>query len=253
MAWTAQDCALLLQAMAGYDPHDPASVDRPVADMCGELDAGLRGLRVGVVRHFFETDAAVSDETQSALATAIEVLRNGGALVRDVTLPSLAEWSACAMLINLSESFDVHAERLRTRLADYGERLRNRLVLGAAVSGPDYVRALRRRRELGEALGAAMCEVDVLVYPTVTEEAPPIEGDPAPLLSTKPNLAHPANVSGYPVIAVCTGFSERGLPLSMQLVGKPFTEPTLFRAAHAYEQATEWRARRPQLGEASIR
>jgi aspartyl-tRNA(Asn)/glutamyl-tRNA(Gln) amidotransferase subunit A len=253
MAWTAQDCALLLQAMAGHDPYDPASVDRPVPDMCGELEAGVRGLRIGVVRHFYEQDAPVSDETRAALERALGVLTEEGAQLRDVTLPTLAEWSSCALLINLAESFDVHGERLRTRLDAFGGRLRKRLVLGAAVSGADYVRALRRRRELATALAGAMRDVDVLLYPTVSEEAPPIEGESAPPLNTKPNLAHLANVSGYPVIALCTGFSACGLPLSMQIVGKPFAEPTLFRIGHAYERATEWRARRPQLATAGAR
>ncbi len=245
MAQTAEDCALLLQAMAGYDPLDPGSVDRPVAAMCAELDRGVRGVRIGVPRHFHEADNVVAAETRAAIDTAIATLKRAGAIVRDVTLPALAEWSACALLINLCESFDVHGTRLRTHPEYFGERLRNRLVLGALVSGPDYVHAVRRRRELCAQLAEGMRDLDVLLTAAVADEAPVIGSEPSAPLTAKSNLSHPGNLSGYPAMVVCTGFGSSGLPLAMQLIGKPFTEPMLLRVAHAYERETNWRERRP--------
>jgi len=245
MAWTAEDCAILLECMSGYDPADPACADRPVPAMRGELGRGAAGLRIGVVRHFFERDNPVGEPTRQAIDTALETLAGAGAKVREITLPPLAEWYACGSLINLSESFDVHAERLRTNFAGYGELLRDRLLLGSTIASSDYVHATRRRREFATLLAAAMRHVDVLAFATVTGEAPPIDGVPKWGNFEKPSFAMPANLSGYPAMSVCTGFGPAGLPLAMQLVGKPFAEPTLLRAAHAYEQLTPWRERRP--------
>lgn len=252
MAWTTEDCALLLQAIAGHDPDDPTSANRPVPDMCGELEAGVAGLRIGVVRHFFESDNPVAEPTRAAIDAALEVLRGLGAEVVDVTLPPLVEWYACGSLINLSESFEVHAPMLRANLAGYGELLRDRLVLGALVSGPDYVHALRRRRRLCAEIAAAMRELDVLVTATASGEAPPIHKVPKWANFERPSFHMPANLSGYPAISVCTGFGPAGLPLAMQIIGKPFAEPRLVRVAHAYERATPWRDRRPSLASAAI-
>jgi aspartyl-tRNA(Asn)/glutamyl-tRNA(Gln) amidotransferase subunit A len=245
LAWTVEDCALLLQAMAGHDPRDPASADRPVPDFRGEFERGVRGLRIGVVRHFFERDNPVAPETQAALAAAIAELRAAGALLRDVTIPPLADWYACGTIVNQSENFAVHGARLRARIGDYGERLRDRLLLGATISGADYVAATAWRRKLCTALATAMREVDVLLTATVGGEAPKLDGVPKWGAFDKPNFAMPFNLSGLPAIAVPIGFGPAGLPLAMQLVGKPFAEPALFGVAHTYERLTAWRARRP--------
>jgi aspartyl-tRNA(Asn)/glutamyl-tRNA(Gln) amidotransferase subunit A len=245
LAWTAEDCAIVLEAIAGYDPNDPASVDRPAAAMRSELQRGLRDVRIGVVRHFFERDNRVSDDMHAALEAAIATLRGCGAVLTEVTLPPLVEWYASGALINLSEAYDVHEQRLRTRLHDYGELLRDRLVLGSLVAAPDYVHAMRRRRELCAELGDAMGDIDVLVTGIVPGEAPVIGTESKWGAFENGNFAMPANLSGYPAIALCIGFGSAGMPLAMQLIGKPFAEPALFGIAHAYERATPWRDRRP--------
>jgi len=250
MAWTAEDCAILLQAMAGYDPLDPACVDRPPPDMTAELERGVAGVRVGVVRHFYLDENPVGEPTRLAIEAALATLERAGASVHEVTLPPLVEWYSCGSLINLSESYDVHEHALRTNFAGFGELLRDRLLLGALISGADYVHATRRRRELCEALATAMRDVDVLVTATVTGEAPPIRSVPKWSNFEKPSFQMPANLSGYPAMSVCAGFGPAGMPLAMQLIGKPFAEPTLLRVAHAYEGATTWRSRRPPLAAA---
>ena len=253
MAWTAEDCAILLEAMAGYDPLDPTCADRPVPPMRGEFGRGVRGVRIGVVRHFFEDDNPVGEPTRNAIEAAIATFKEAGAVVRDVTVPPLAQWYACGSLINLCESFDVHERNMRANFNGYGELLRDRLALGALISAADYVHATRRRRELGNELALAVRDVDVLLTATVANEAPPIENMPKWANFAKPNFQMPGNVSGYPAMSVCTGFGPAGLPLAMQLIGKPFAEPTLLRVAHAYEGATTWRSRRPLLAAAGSR
>jgi aspartyl-tRNA(Asn)/glutamyl-tRNA(Gln) amidotransferase subunit A len=247
LAWTVEDCALLLQAMAGYDPNDPASADRPVADFTQELDRGVKGLRIGVVRHFFESDHPVSDSTRLHIAHALDVFEHLGAEITEVTLSPLAEWNACGWLILTSEAYAVHEPWLKTRFNDYGELLRDRLALGGLIRAGDYVQALRRRRALCLELNQAMTKVDILVSAVQPAEAPPIDAVPKWAMLEKPSFTIPFNLTGSPAMSVCSGFGEGGLPVAMQLIGKPFAEPTVFRAAHAYEQATAWRRKRPEV------
>jgi aspartyl-tRNA(Asn)/glutamyl-tRNA(Gln) amidotransferase subunit A len=247
LAWTVEDCALLLQAMAGHDPQDPASAERPVPDFTAGIADGVKGLRIGVVRHFHETDNPASPATLAGIETALDVLRRLGAEVREVTLSPLHDYHACGYLILSVEAFAVHQPWLKTRFYDYGESFRDRTALGALVTGVDYVQALRRRRELCLEMAAAMAEVDVLVTAAAPAEALPIGAMPKWASLEKPMFTMPCNVTGYPAIAVCTGFGTGGLPLSMQVVAKPFCEPLLFRAAHAFEMATPWRDTRPAL------
>jgi aspartyl-tRNA(Asn)/glutamyl-tRNA(Gln) amidotransferase subunit A len=247
LAWTAEDCALLLQAMAGYDADDPASANRPVADFTEDLDRGVKGLRIGVVRHFFEQDHAVNDATRLHIAHALDVFEHLGADISEVTLSPMAEWSACGWLILTAEAYAVHEPWLKTRFNDYGELLRDRLALGGLIRATDYVQALRRRRALCLELKGAMAKLDVLISAVQPSEAPPIDTVPKWAMLEKPSFTIPFNLTGSPAMSVCTGYGAGGLPLSMQIVGKPFAEATVFRAAHAYEQATDWRKKRPQM------
>ncbi len=247
LAWTVEDCALLLQAMAGHDPADPGSADRPVPDLRAELGKGAKGLRIGVVRHFHESDNRANDAVLRGIAEAEALFRSEGAEIVDVTLPSLQEFQAAGFVIISVEAYAVHERWLRTRYNDYGELLRDRLALGGLLSAGDHAQAIRRRRELCLATAAAMEGVDVLLTTAAPTEAPPIENMPKWASMEKPGFTIPFNLTGLPAMAICSGFGEGGLPVSIQLVGKAFQEATVFRAAHAYERATEWRKRRPAL------
>ena len=247
MAWTAEDCALLLQGMAGHDPEDPASVDRPVPDFTAELGKGAKGLRIGVVRHFFETDNRASDTTRAGIDGAMDFFRKEGAQVRDITLSPMGDYFAVGWLIMITEAFALHGPWLRDRFMDYSEMLRDRVALAAMVSGPDLVQATRRRRLLCREMAAAMADLDVIVMASAPAEAPRIDNVPKWSGIEKPSFTMPCNVTGFPAISICTGFGQGGLPISMQLAGKPFSEPTLFRAAHAYETAMTWRSKRPAM------
>jgi aspartyl-tRNA(Asn)/glutamyl-tRNA(Gln) amidotransferase subunit A len=247
LAWTAEDCAILLQAMAGHDPTDPASANRPIPDYRAALHGGARGLRIGLVRHFYERDNAVNAATREAIAAAAQTLETLGCSVREVTLSPLADWAACGGTILNAEAYAVHEANLRTRFTDYGEIFRDRLVLAGLITGADYVQALRRRRELVDELDRAMVDLDLVMTAAAPREAPPIDAVGKFAIMERPSLTMPFNVTGSPAMSVCCGFSDAGLPLSFQIVGKRFADAIVLRLAHAYEEATPWRGRRPAL------
>ncbi len=247
MAWTVEDCALLLQAMAGHDPSDPASADRPVPDFTAGLSKDVKGLRIGVVRHFFETDNPVSPATRQGIDHALTVFEHLGAEIRDVTLSPMMDYHAVGSVILTSEAYAVHEPWLKERFNDYGELFRDRIALGGFIRAVDYVQAIRRRRMLIQEMKDAMTGLDILVSASQPGEAPLITEVPKWTNLEKPSLTMPFNVTGYPAMSVCTGFGVGGLPVCMQLIAKPFAEPTLFRAGHAYETAMDWRAKRPPM------
>ncbi len=253
MAWTAEDCAILLQAMAGYDPQDPASADMPVPDYAATLNSGVKGRVVGLVRHMHESDNPVSAATLKGINDAADTFRALGAEVRDVTLPSLAEFNACGWILLLAEAFAVHETWMRERPQDYGKYMRERLVLGAALSAADYMQAQKRRLELIARSFAATQGVDFLLTAAAPSEAPKIDEVPQWGFLGLPGFTMPFNVTGWPGITLCSGFGVGGLPVGLQLVAKPWQEAPLFAAAHAYEQATEWRNRRPAMTEETAR
>jgi aspartyl-tRNA(Asn)/glutamyl-tRNA(Gln) amidotransferase subunit A len=249
LAWTVEDCAILLQAMAGHDPADPASAAVAVPDYCAALRPDLRGLRIGVVRHFFKSDYCIDAEAESAIDAALATMRELGAELRDVQLSPLQDYGACGWLILIGESWAVHEKVMRERFLDYGRMMRNRVVLGAFLGAGDYVQALRLRRELSAEMALAMRDVDVLVTGITPGEAPRIDEKPGYESFQRP-LMMPFNVTGQPSMAVRCGLSGNGLPLSLQIAGKPFDEATVLRVGHAYEQATGWHRRRPPLAAA---
>ncbi len=252
MAWTAEDCALMLQALAGHDPRDPASAKRPIPDYTAQLGQGVKGLKIGVIHHFHEVDYKVSPGTRQGIDNAVATLRGLGAEIREVQLSPLQDWGACGTLISTVERAAAYEEWARTRLHDFSERVQRRLMLGALVSGVDYVQAVRRRRELRAELHMAMADLDVVLTAAQPSEAAKIDEIPAWDTFAVPSFTMPFNVAGYPAISICSGFGEGGLPVAIQLVGKPFQEPTVLRVADAFEKATEFRNRRPALAIAAL-
>ena len=247
MAWTAEDCAILLQAMAGHDPADPASANRPVPNYRAALSGDVKGLRIGLIRHFYENDNPADEPTRQGIAAAIKVFEDLGCSVRELRLSPLAEWAACGVIIMLSEAYAIHQATLRERFGDYGELFRNRMALAALVSAGDYVQAVRRRGELAAEFTTAMADLDLAITAAAPGEAPAIDAVGKFATFERPMLTMPFNVTGTPAMSVCCGYSAAGLPLAFQLAGKAFDEATVLRAAHAYEKATPWRAVRPQL------
>lgn len=247
MAWSAEDCAIMLQVLAGHDPADPASANRPIPDYHAALTGHLKGVRVGVIRHFHEVDYKVEAAVQAGIDSAVTVFRSLGASIADVTVASLQDWHACGSLISITERAAAYEEWARTWLSDFSERVQRRLHLGALVSGVDYVQAVRRRRELRAELQAAMMALVVVITAGAPGEASRMDAIPKWDLFDKPNFTMPFNVSGYPAMSVCSGFGLGGLPVSAQIVGKPFQDAMVLRVGDAFEKATDWRSRRPAM------
>jgi aspartyl-tRNA(Asn)/glutamyl-tRNA(Gln) amidotransferase subunit A len=247
LAWNAEDCAILLQAMAGHDPADPASANRPIPDYRAALNSDMRGLRIGLVRHFYERDNEANAATRAAIDAAAQALEGLGCRVRELTLSPLADWAACGMAIMQCEAYAIHENHLRTRFTDYGEIFRDRMAVAGLVTGADYVQALRRRRELVDELDRAMADLDLVMTASAPTEAPKIVEVPKFGILERPSLTIAFNVTGIPAMSVCCGFTDGGLPLSFQIVGKRFADATVLRVAHTYENATPWRGMRPAL------
>ncbi len=244
MARTVEDCALMLQALAGHDSADPASSREPVPDYAATLRQGISGLRVGIPRDYFFHD--VKPEVADAFESAMETLRRLGAEVRDVRIPSI--WAAPAfMVIMLTEAFAYHAGDLRERAHLYGEVLREKLMAGALFTGDEYVQAQRLRAQLREDMQHALREVDVLATPTTPGTAPAFSAVLDPNFPFARSNMAPFNMAGLPALALPCGFAPNGLPISLQLAGRAFDEATVLRTGHAYEQATEWHRRRPPV------
>ena len=251
MTWTVEDCAILLQAIAGYDPKDPASANRPIPDYRGALTGDIRGLRIGIVRHLYEDDITIASEVRAALEEAYAVFRSLGATLEDVRIRPAADYYAVKITIAESEQYAIHEEELRTRPGDFGADFLGRALPAVLYSGTDYVQAQRERRLMLAQMTPIYEKFDVLVTPTAPAPAPRLGTWRTISFWQNSSLTTPFNVTAGPALAQCMGFTPIGLPLSLQLAGRPFDEATVLRAAHAYETATNWRSRRPSVDPAA--
>ncbi len=251
MTRSALDCALMLRAMAGYDPADPSTSVLPVPDYRAALTGDVKGLRIGLLRHSF-IDAATED-VAAAVEEAARLFETLGAKVDEVTLEQLVHVPAAATAIVASEAVAYHLRWLRTRPNDYQPDVRDRLRAGIFVSGAHYVVAQRVRALVRDEVNEALARRDVLLAPTTPVPATPIgqhevaiRGANADVRTALIRLTRPFNLSGHPVCSVPCGFTS-GLPVGMQIVGRPFDEATVLKAADAYQRATDWHSRRPPL------
>jgi aspartyl-tRNA(Asn)/glutamyl-tRNA(Gln) amidotransferase subunit A len=245
MTRNVRDNALMLQVIAGHDPLDPGSADEPVPDYSAGLGQGVKGLRIGVIRHFYTTDVAADPEQAEALDAAMQLFAEAGAETREITLPPLQDFSACGQIILSSEAYAVHERWLKEKPQDYGARARERLLAGAELRAVDYLQAVRWRLQLRDRTAAAFADIDLAVTASSMDPACPIDDDAALAANYWRQARMPFNVTGQPGLVIPAGFSKDGLPLSLQLVGKPFTEPTLYRVAQFYEDATGWTKQHP--------
>jgi aspartyl-tRNA(Asn)/glutamyl-tRNA(Gln) amidotransferase subunit A len=246
MARTSEDCALILNAIAGPDPSDPASSPRPVHDFTDGLGNGIKGLRIGVVRHWWEKDAPVSAELAKALETAISVLRDLGAVIDDVTLRPLQAYSDVKIVTAESELFSLHLKELIARPHEFGQDFRARALGALMFTAEDYVRASRERRAiLGEM--RPLYQRDDLFLTANGSPAPRLDKHDILSFWRRGNFTSPFNCTGGPALSVLCGFSSAGLPLALQIAGRPFDDATVLRAGHAYEKAAGFITRHPAL------
>jgi aspartyl-tRNA(Asn)/glutamyl-tRNA(Gln) amidotransferase subunit A len=247
MAWTAQDCAILLDALAGYDPADPASVPGSEASYAAAITTPPRGLRVGLLRRFYEHDVPASPEMLHMMSRAAAMLRSLGCRVEEAHLPPVQEYNAVGRVIISSEAYALHEATLKNRLSEYSRVFRVRVLGGALVRASDYIAAQRRRTDLIAITARAFERFDVLISaptagtaPLLTEQRPD-DGFSRPLLTTV------ANVAAVPSIVVCCGFAPAGLPLGVEIIGPAWGDATVLRVAHHLEQVAGTRGRRPEL------
>jgi aspartyl-tRNA(Asn)/glutamyl-tRNA(Gln) amidotransferase subunit A len=247
---TAEDAGLLLQAVAGYDSADFGTVPMPVPDFTAGLSEGVRGLRVGVARaYFFDR---LDDEVREAVDDALDVLRDLGAELRDVAVPDFTAITMPAFGLAIADLLDLYGEQFRSRPQDFGADVVGIIGQGAP-DGVGLAAVQRMMYELTAAVRAVLEEVDVLVTPTTPLPATPIGqematygGTQEPVVLAMIRCTIPFNLTRLPALSLPCGFTAGGLPLGLQIAGRPFDEATVLRTGHAYEQATDWHTRHPQ-------
>jgi aspartyl-tRNA(Asn)/glutamyl-tRNA(Gln) amidotransferase subunit A len=245
---TVRDNALMLDLIAGHDALDPGSVNIACGAYTAALGAGVKGLRIGVIRHFYTRDMEGDAEMVAGIEAGLKVLSGLGAKVQEVQTAPLGEYAACNRTILASEAYAIHEKWLQERPQDYASLTRERFLSGAFVRAADYINATRVRLKMTNAFHALFSDVDVIVTASAMDPACRID-DAEELDRTYARQARaPFNVTGSPALSVPIGFSRAGLPLGMQIVGKPFSEALIYRVAHAYEQATPWGEKHPPLG-----
>jgi len=247
MAWTAEDCALLLDVLAGYDPADPASVPGPKVSYARSIAAPVKGLRVGLLRHFHERDVPAGAEMLRMIAALTRQLQKLGCKVEEATLPSVHDYNAVGRIIITAEAYALHEATLRSRVGEYSRSFRVRVLPGALIRAADYLAAQRRRTDLIAATRRVFESFDVLLSAATPGSAPLLNEQRADEGFATPFLTTPANVAAIPAAVVCGGFSAKGLPLGVQIMGPPWGDALVLRLAHHIEQIAGTRSRRPAL------
>src|SRR5688572_19173502 len=250
LARTVEDCALTLQALAGYDAKDAGSLRRPIPVYRDALTADLRGLRIGVLRHHWEDDVRASEDVRNAMDAALDVLRRLGAELEDCRIRPFASYFDVKIIIAESEIFSVHQKNLVSRIEQFGADFRSRVLPSVLFTANDYVQATREHRRMMVEMEPLYGKFDAFVMAGMGE-AQPLSDYRSVSFWQKPSVTTVFNVTGQPVLSVPNGFGRSGLPLGMQIVGRPFEETTILRIGHAYERATDWHTRR-QIGRAHV-
>lgn len=249
LTWTVEDCALMLDVLAGHDPNDPASARTAKVDYGAACHHPIKGMRIALTRNWFEIkDAALSPDMKNGIDEAVRVLRDLGATVEDVAFPDLRDYHICGRVIITAEAHAVHRRDVIERPEVFGYTTRRRFQLGAFLSAEQYMSALRFRRQLHQEMRAVTRGYD-LVMTSNQWGAPDRFEEPQPIFHFfgKPSFTMPFNVTGQPAMTVCCGLGRDGFPLAFQLAGRAFDEASVFAAGAAYERATGWRAKRPAL------
>ncbi len=253
LARTVEDCALILSTLAGPDARDPLAEAREVPDYVQQLGRPVASLVVGRPRQYFYDGCDA--EIAALMEAALETFRSLGATVVDVDLPDIDSWNAAATMIISAEAAALHGNWLRTRPQDYSAQVRARLESGLAIPAAAYIDSLRLRGvALGEFCNRVYSKVDVLHAPVIGIQAPTIAesdvgGGPkmTALFAQITRLTRPGNFLGVPALSLQAGFTRAGLPVGMQLLGRPFDEATLFALGHAYQVATDFHRKAPPL------
>jgi aspartyl-tRNA(Asn)/glutamyl-tRNA(Gln) amidotransferase subunit A len=245
MARSVEDCAILLQAIAGYDL---AAVNVSVPDFRAKLKNGIKGLRIGVPRaNWFNENKGTDPEIEAIFDNALKTLEKLGAVVVEIDGRPFSIARKANQTILTAEAYAYHEKRFQEAPKKFGSSVRRRMLEGAFLSAADYITALRARTVLNEQIRANFSAVDIFVAPSAPRPPDAFETMDPNEQNLRPSFTNPFNLTGLPAISLPCGFTQDNLPVGLQIAAPPFEESTVFQVAYAYEQATEWHERRPKL------
>jgi len=248
MARSVADCALLLQAIAGYDALDPASVNVAVPEFSSELRSGIRGIKIGVpCANWFSENRGIEPEVESAFYDALKTLEDLGGIIVEIDGRPFSMARKANQTLLIAEAYAYHEKRLQETPEKFGTSVRKRILEGGFLSAADYITAQRARTMLNQQICANFSRVEILATPTVPRPPEAFEAMDPNEQNLRPSFTNPFNLTGLPAISVPCGFTKGNLPVGLQIAAPPFEEATCFRAAYAYEQATAWHKQRPAL------
>jgi aspartyl-tRNA(Asn)/glutamyl-tRNA(Gln) amidotransferase subunit A len=254
---SVEDCAVTLQAIAGYDPHDPYTENRPVPNFGAVLTHSVQGIRIGVVKEAVDADF-VHPQVKAAVAQAVADLQQQGVSVDEVSIPLMTSAAAVTRAILAVESASLHHNWLKTRLHEYDHNVQIDFLTGAIMPAQLYYKAQKLRALTRQQVLAALQKVDVLALPSSSEPAPlrpqgtglKSKDEARQRMSGRRSLTGVFNLANVPALSVPCGFvsvAGKELPIGLQLASRPFDDGLLLRVAHAYEQVTPWHTRRPTI------
>jgi len=246
MARSAEDCAILLQAIAGYDANDAGSIEQEIPDFSAALNPDVRGLKIGVLRHYWEEDLPAHPDHAAALEEAISTFMRLGAIVEDCRARPMMDGLDIKVIIAETEIFAIHQDQLAARPGDFSRDFLGRILPACLFQAADYVQALREHRRYLAEMKPLVERYDVLLT-CGFGPAPRLDAHRTLNFWQRSNAFTPSNVARTPALVLPCGFSKSGLPLGLQLLARPSGDTQVLRAGHAYQQATDWHLRRPVL------
>ncbi len=248
MARSVEDCAILLQALAGYDAKDHASANVPVPNFQSGMKDGIKSLRIGVPRkNWFDENLGIDPQTEAVFNQALKVLESLGAQIVDIDGKPFSVARKANQTILVCEAYTYHEKTYQETPMKFGSSVRRRMLEGAFLSAADYLTAQRARAVLNQQIRANFAKVDIFAVPGAARPPEPFQGMDPNEQNLRPSFTNPFNLTGLPAISVPCGFTEGNLPAGVQIVAPSFEEKTCFRVAYAYEQATEWHTKRPSI------
>lgn len=251
MTWTVEDTAIMLQAIAGHDGLDTESIDIALDDYRAGIGENIKGMKIAALRQYYTEQGPATPEIVASIENAIKILQDLGAEIVDIELPELWFMESVSAIIAIVETWPIHKDTLGASPELYGDSGRNRLAGGAFVNSADYFHALQRQRELQAEVRAAMKGVDALITTSSLVTAPLLKDFMSGVSRydtwKSPKTTSAYNLLGLPALAIPSGFSSEGLPVSIQLIGHAFAERKLFALGHAFETAANLRGIRPSL------
>ena len=251
---SVEDAAITIQAIAGHDPKDIYSWDVPVPNYRAALTGDVQGIKLGVIQERMDSPN-LDPEFRDTVAKAISVLGELGASSEDVSIPLAPNAGALTMSILSVEWSNLHRPLFEPNIDELDHNNKIRFLTGSVIPAQYYYKAQKIRAVLRQQILDALKKVDVLVLPTGPVTAPPVESVPGIQskehaltgLAGRISFTGPFNLAGTPAISVPCGFSAAGMPMGLQIVGRPFAEETVLKVAHAYEQNTDWHNRRAPI------